>query len=52
MSTDNKLSEGQIPKIIQPDGFLCNMLGDLGQKVITGLAILLARDNLPWLVSN
>ena len=28
------------------------MLGNLGKKVITDLAILIARDNLPGLVSN
>ena len=38
--------------MIQSNGFLHNMLGNLGKKVISDLAILLARDNLPGLVSN
>ena len=39
MSTDIKLSKTQISKILQSGGFLCNMLGHLGKKVITDLAI-------------
>ena len=38
--------------MIQSGGFLRNMLGNLGKKVITDLAIPLARDNLPGLVIN
>ena len=37
--------------MIQSGGFLCNVLGNLGKKVITDFAIPLARDNLPGLVS-
>ena len=39
MSTDIKLSKVQISKIIQPAGFLRNMFGNLGKKVITDLVI-------------
>ena len=52
MSTDKKLSKAQMSKKIQFGGFLQNMFGNLGKKVITDLAIFLARDNLPRLVSN
>ena len=52
MSTDIKLSEAQLPKMIQSGGFLRNMLGNLGKKIITDLANPLARDNLPVLLSN
>ena len=38
--------------MIQSGGFLCNMSGNLGKKVITNLVIPLARDNLPGLASN
>ena len=38
--------------MIQSGGFLCDMLGNLGKKVITDLTIPLARDNLPGLVSQ
>ena len=38
--------------MIRSGRFLCNMLDNLGKKVITDLAILLVRDNLPWLVTN
>ena len=52
MPTDIKLSKAQISKMIQYGGFLCNKLGHLGKKVIKDIAILLARENLPELVSN
>ena len=52
MSTNIKLSKTQMSKIIQSGGFLCNMLGNLGKKVMTNFAIPLTRDNLPGLVSN
>ena len=52
MSTNIKFSKAQISKIIQSGVFLCDMLGNLGKKVITDLAIPLARDDLPGLVSN
>ena len=38
--------------MIQSGGFLRNIWGNLGKKVIRDLAILLARHNLPWLFSN
>ena len=49
ISTDTKLSKTQISKIIQSLG---SWLGNLGKKVPTNIAIPLARDNLPGLVSN
>ena len=52
MSTDIKLSKAQISKIIQSDGSFGSWLGNLGKKVLTNIAIPLARDNLPGLVSN
>ena len=52
MSTDINLSKPQISKIIQSGGSFGSWLGNLGKKVITDLAIHLARDNLPGLVSN
>ena len=52
ISTDTKLSEAQISKIIQSSGSFGSWLGNLGKKVITNLAIPLARDDLPGLVSN
>ena len=52
MSTDIKLSKTQISKIIQSGGSFGSWLGNLGKKVLTNIAILLARDNLPGLVSN
>ena len=52
ISTDIKLSKAQISKMIQSGVFFCNMLANLRTKVITDLAIPLARKNLPGLVSN
>ena len=52
MSTDIKLSKTQISKIIQSGGSFGSWLGNLGKKVLTNIAIPLARDNLPGLVSN
>ena len=52
MSTDTKLSKTQISKIIQLGGSFGSWLGNLGKKALTNIAILLASDNLPWLVSN
>ena len=51
MPADIKLSKAHISKMIQSGGFL-HMLGNLGKKVITHLAIPLTRDDLPGLVSN
>ena len=52
MSAGIKLSKAQIYTIIQSGGFLRNILGNLGRKVITDLAVPLARDDLPGLVRN
>ena len=52
MSTDIELSKGQISKIIQLGGSFGSWLGDLGNKALTNIAILLVRGNLPGLVSN
>ena len=52
MPTNIKLGKAQLSKMIRSGGFLCNMLDNLGKKVITDLAILLVRDNLPGLVTN
>ena len=51
MSINIKLSKAQISKILQSGGFLRINLRNLGKKVITDLAISLARDKLPGLVS-
>ena len=37
MSTDIKLSNAQLSKMIQSGGFLRNMFGNLGEKVISDL---------------
>ena len=52
MSTGIKLSKAQISKIIQSGGSYGSSLGNLGKKTLQNIAILLARDNLPGLVSN
>ena len=52
MSTDIKLSKAQVSKIIQSAGSFGSWLGNSGKKAPTNVAVLLARDNLPWLVSN
>ena len=52
MSADIKLSKAQISKIIQPGGSFGSWLGNLGEKVITDFANLLARDTFPGLISN
>ena len=52
MSTDIKLSKAQISKIIQSGGSFGSWLGNLGKKALINIAIPLARDNLPGLVSN
>ena len=52
MLTDIKLSKAQISKIIQSGGSFGSWLGSLGKKVLRNIAIPLARDNLPGLVSN
>ena len=52
MSTDIKFGTAQISKIIQSGGYFVSWLGNLGKKALTNIAIPLARDNLPGLVSN
>ena len=52
MSTYIKLSKAQISKIIQSGGYFDSWLVNLGKKALTNVAIILARDNLPGLVSN
>ena len=51
-STDTKLTQVQISKITWSGGFVRNMLGNLCKKVVADLAIPLARDNLPKLISK
>ena len=52
MSTDIKLSKVEISKIIPSGGSSGSWLGNLGKKALTDIAVPLARDNLPGLVSN
>ena len=52
MSKDIKLNKAQISKIIQSCRSFGSWLCNLGKKTLTHIAISLARDNLPWLVSN
>ena len=52
MSTNIKLSEAQISKLIQSGGSFGSWLGNLGKISLTNIAIPLGRDNLPGLVSN
>ena len=53
MSTDIKLSQDQISKIIQSGRYFGFWLGNLGRKAITkSAAVPLARDSSPRLVSN
>ena len=52
MLKDIKLSKAQISKIIQSGGSLGSWLGNLGKKAPKNIAIPLARDNLPGLLSN
>ena len=46
MLVDIKLSKAKFSNMIQLDGFLRNMLSNLGKNVITDLTIHLVRDNL------
>ena len=50
--TDIKLSKAQMSKIIPSVGSFGSWLGNLGKKTLTNIAIPIARDNLPGLVSN
>ena len=52
MSTDIKLSKTQISKIIQSGGSFGSWLGNSGKKALTNIAVPLATDNLPGLVSK
>ena len=52
MSKYIKLSKAQISKIIQSGGTFGSWVANLGKKALTNVAISLARDNLPELVSN
>ena len=52
MSRDIKLSKTQIFKMIKSGGSSGSWLGNLGKKAVTNIAIPLARDSLPGLVSN
>ena len=52
MSTDIKLCKTKISEIIQSGGSFGSWLGNLGKKALANIAISLARDNLPGLVSN
>ena len=52
MSTDTKLSEAQISKIIQLGESLGSQLTDLGKKARKNVAFPLPKDNLPVLASN
>ena len=52
ISIDIELNKAQISQIIQSGGSFCSWLGNLGKKALIDLAIPLARDNLPRLVSN
>ena len=52
MSTNIKLNKAQISEISEPGGSFSSSLGNLGKKVLTNIAIPLARDNLHGLVSN
>ena len=52
ISTYIKLSKAQISKIIQSGGSFGSWLGNLGKKALINVAIPLAKENLPGLVSN
>ena len=52
MSTDVKLNKAQISKIIQSGGSFGSWLSNLGKEILINIAIPVARDNLPGLVSN
>ena len=42
----------KLSKIIQSSGSFGSWLGNIGKKALTNIAISLARDNLPGLVSS
>ena len=51
-STYIRLRKYQISKITQSRGSFGSWLGNFGKKVLTNIAIFLARENLPGLISN
>ena len=51
-STDKNLSKVLVSKVIQSGGSSGSLLGNLGKKVLTNIAIFLTRNNLPGFVSN
>ena len=51
MSTDTKLSQVQVSKIIQSSGCFSSWLANLAKNALTNVAVQLARDNVPVLVS-
>ena len=52
MSLDIKLRKAQISKIILSGESLGSLLGNLGEKLLTNVAIPFTKDNLPGLVST
>ena len=52
MSTDIKVSQAQISKIISSGGSFGSWFGNLRKKALSNIAIPLARYNLPRSVSN
>ena len=52
MSTDTNLSKAQISKIVQSSRSFGFWLDNFEKKAHTNIAIPLARDNFPRLVSN
>ena len=52
MSTDIKLRKAQTSKIILFGESLDSLLGNLGEKLLTNVAIPFTEDNLPRLVST
>ena len=52
MSTDIKLRNSHISKIIQSGASFGSWLGNLGKRALLNIAISLARDNLLGLVRN
>ena len=52
MSTDIKVSQAQISKIISSGGSFGSWFGNLRKKALSNTAIPLARYNLPRSVSN
>ena len=52
ISTDIKLSKAQISTIIHSGGSFGSWLANFGKKAPTNIAVPLARDNFPGLVSN